>query len=425
LSTAPSAPSTTTPATPSNLTITTLTTSHTSRSVKYCTGCKWTSHLVFECWHMEDGQQAADNNKMMQEHIVTVEVEDNPDGGGTIKASEPEEDTTLIPFTVCVTQQHSCLSTPTAAVNNDIYLDWYDIGATSTYTLSSLSELLPFESPVSCASIASSFNTILDSSCTNHIICDHALFWTYREDQAVPVKMANCGILKTLARGDVKFRVPFSDQQIILTLSDCLHAPNAPLNLLSVGTMQEKQIQIHFNEEHMIIHFPSDHPVLSRHTITAVIFHHLSFMQCDFLPFEPSLSDSSELAFPTFTKVKLTPALWHRRLGHIRIDATRAVFMKNYAKGVVWTGSFMKEFCVPCLIGKHPQQPYTNYGNRVTQICELLHMDTCGPFPVQMPHKKSLFWGFLMTNPTLDTLVFCLQKVMSSRIIRRLRLLGK
>jgi len=83
---------------------------------------------------------------MTQAHIATVEVEDHPDGGGTIKASEPEEDTTSIPFAACVTQQHSCLSTPTAAINNDIYLDWYDVGVTSTYALSSLSELLPFES---------------------------------------------------------------------------------------------------------------------------------------------------------------------------------------------------------------------------------------------------------------------------------------
>ena len=64
----------------------------------------------------------------------------------------------------------------------------------------------------------------------------------HREDQAVPVKTANCGILKTLACGDVKFHVPFGQQQIILTLRDCLHAPDAPLNLLSVGAMQEKHM---------------------------------------------------------------------------------------------------------------------------------------------------------------------------------------
>ena len=175
---------------------------------------------------------------------------------------------------------------------------------------------------------------ILDSGCTNHIIRDQALFWTYKEDQAVPVKTANCGILNMLARGDVKFSVPFGDRRIILILRDCLHAPDAPLNLLSVGAMQEKRMRIHFNEDHTVIHFPSNHPVLSGHTINAVIFRRLSFLQCEFLQAELPVSDGSEFAFPTFAKVELTPELWHRRLGHIRVDATHAVLTKNYAEGI-------------------------------------------------------------------------------------------
>ena len=95
------------------------------------------------------------------------------------------------------------------------------------------------------------------------------------------------------------------------------------------------------------------------------------------------------MAFPTFVKVELTLALWHHCLGHISVDAMCAVLTKNYAEGVVWTGSFMKEFCIPCLIG------YTNYGNCTSKVCELLHMDTCGPFSIKTPHKKSLFWGLL------------------------------
>ena len=362
-------------------------------SANYCTNCRRAGHTIKNCWHAGGGQEGVDHNKTAQAHIAAVEVEDSHDGGGTIEAPEPDEDVTSIPFTAFVTQQPACL--PTAFLNNDIYLDWYDVGAAQSFAFSSLSDLLPFESPISCASISNSFNTILDSGCMNHIICDRALFWTYREDQAVPVKTANCGILNTLARGDVKFRIPFGHQQIVLTLRDCLHAPDTPLNLLSVGAMQEKRMRIHFNEEHTVNHFPSNHPVLSRHTIDAIVFRRLSFLQCDFLPFEPSLLDGSELAFPTFAKVELTPALWHHCLGHIGADAMRAVLTKNYAEGIVWTGSFTKDFCIPCLIGKHPQQPYTNYGNRVSKVCKLLHMDTCGPFPVKTPHKKSLFWGLL------------------------------
>jgi hypothetical protein len=176
-------------------------------SVKYCTGCKHTGHLVFECWHNEDAQHSADNNKTAQAHLAAIEVEDNPDGGGTIEATESTEDATSTPIAAYTMHQPAC--THTAPLNNDIHLDWYDIVAHQAFAFSSLSDLLPFESPVSCASITNSFNTILDSGCTNHIIRDRALFWTYREDQAVPVKTANCGILKTLACGDVKFRVPF------------------------------------------------------------------------------------------------------------------------------------------------------------------------------------------------------------------------
>ena len=125
------------------------------------------------------------------------------------------------------------------------------------------------------------------------------------------------------------------------------------------------------------------------------VYTYTPYHQCDFLPFEPSLSDSSELAFPTFVKVELTLALWHCHLGHISVDTTHAVLMKNNAEGVVWIGSFTKEFCIPCLIGKHSQEPHTNYGNCASKVCEFLHMDTCGPFPIKTPHKKSLFWGLL------------------------------
>jgi len=65
--------------------------------------CKQTGHLVFECWHTEDGQQGVDHTKTPQAHVANVEVEDNPDGGGTIRAPEPEEDMTSIPFAACVT----------------------------------------------------------------------------------------------------------------------------------------------------------------------------------------------------------------------------------------------------------------------------------------------------------------------------------
>jgi len=141
------------------------------------------------------------------------------------------------------------------------------------------------------------------------------------------VKTADCGVLETLVKGDVKVRLTCGTQSIMLVLRDCLHAPSAPINLISVGAMQEQ---------------------------------------------------------------------WHCCLGHLGIDVTRAILTKNYATGVDWSGAVnFSDHCIPCLIGKHPQQPYSHNHNCMSAVCKLLHMDTCGPFPVLTSHKKSSFWVIL------------------------------
>ena len=38
---------------------------------------------------------------------------------------------------------------------------------------------------------------------------------------------------------------------------------------------------------------------------------------------------------------------------------------------------------------------YTHNGNRATKIGELLHMDLCGPFPIQGPHGEKYFYNIL------------------------------
>jgi len=276
-------------------------------------------------------------------------------------------------------------------VNNDVFFDVYRSGVILT-ALSSISEL----SPVCLSSISQTFNSILDSGCTNHIIRDRSCFWMYHTSLAVPVKTANCGVLETLAKGNVKFHVQCGSQSVVFVLRDCLHTPSAPINLLSVGAMQEHHMHVHFNEDITTIHFPSDHPILSGLSVHATVICRLSFLQCDFLVPPVPVTDGTEVAFPTFQVPDQTPALWHRRLCHLGLDATKAILMKEYATGIEWSGSFdHSDHCISCLIGKHPQIPYSNNHRWASALCELLHMDSCGPFPVLTPHKKSSFWAIL------------------------------
>ncbi|KAK0239081.1 hypothetical protein EDD85DRAFT_789320 [Armillaria nabsnona] len=64
---------------------------------------------------------------------------------------------------------------------------------------------------------------MLDSGCTTHIFKDKKYFWSYREDEAVDVKTANCGVLSTKACGCI-----FSLETIGLPLISpeiTLHSP--------------------------------------------------------------------------------------------------------------------------------------------------------------------------------------------------------
>ena len=147
------------------------------------------------------------------------------------------------------------------------------------------------QSPISLAALSFPFNLLLDSGCTNHIFRDRAVFWTYDTTLATPVKTANCGFLSTLARGSVRFRLKSGSKSAIFVLKDCLHAPDAPVNLLLVGAMTEKGATFTFAPGCTSIVFPTPQPSLPDFSFTATLMHRLSFLHCNFVT--PSSQPSS------------------------------------------------------------------------------------------------------------------------------------
>ena len=116
----------------------------------------------------------------------------------------------------------------------------------SKQDVAALMDVEAFEGDLSCASIdnvpeeltelaVNSWSMLLDSGATSHLVKSQEYFWTYNEEAAWNVKTANLGILQTQASGTCI--VVFSYNRIFtkVTLRDCLHAPHAFVNLLSVG----------------------------------------------------------------------------------------------------------------------------------------------------------------------------------------------
>ena len=101
------------------------------------------------------------------------------------------------------------------------------------------------------------------------------------------------------------------------------------------------------------------------------------------------------VASPSFPRVKLDSMLWHRWFGHIGMDTTYSALMKDYVMGIQLDGSFIRNHCISCIVGKSPQKSYPYHGNHAAAIGELLHMDLCGPYPVQAPRGKTYFFNIL------------------------------
>ena len=131
------------------------------------------------------------------------------------------------------------------------------------------------------------------------------------------MKTANCGFLETLAVGDVKFNMKLSNgRTIIWTLKNCLHAPMVPINLISVGALQEHHLSVSFSYQKTTVYFPTDHPDLSGLSFEATVHRRLSLLDLDFIV-TPSVDPvpvpmPTPIACPVFPVLPLTVDLWHR-----------------------------------------------------------------------------------------------------------------
>jgi len=370
-----------------------------------CTNCKALGHSIEACWETGGGNVGG-HDRFYADHLAaSARPHANLASDSLVDPSCPTTphlilDTSLTDPTPDVAQ------TPVSDnVEESTLLECYSGPLPeSASTLPPYLAFLQSTNPFALATFSSRFNTILDLGCTTHIIKDRQYFWTYHPELATPVGTANCGVLETLTRGEVRFRISFQGQERVVRMRECLHAPSVPINLLSVGAMAEKSVNVLFEKGATTIHFPCSSVDVDGISLSAAVAHRLSFLRCNFL-LPPSSgvasAPSDVLAFPAvsnpspthfFPHTPVDSDLWHRRFGHLGMDATRDVLMKPYAKGISFDGTFQRSHCIPCIIGKHPQQPYDNFGHRVSKMCELLHMDTCGPFPVCFPLGSSMFF---------------------------------
>jgi len=277
------------------------------------------------------------------------------------------------------------------APNNNVKCDYYSPRERPESPMAFVSTTIADFESTAFLSLGGRYNSALDSGCTDHIFRNREYFQDFDASKAVSISTVNSGSLEALGSGKVSFSVPYCDKRgdpgsIVITLHDCLYAPNAPINLISVGSLNEHGLTVVFSPNASTeISLPLDDPDVPGFMFSATVFRRLSLMNCNFILPADNLLKPSAFPAASFPSLVPSPSLWHRRFGHLGKDATRAALTQDYVRGAVFDGPFTHENCVACIIGKSPQHSYSHNGNRASQVGELLHMDLCGLYPTQGP----------------------------------------
>ena len=390
---------------PSSVSASASTDTHTQppRASLFCTNCKALGHLIATCFKKGGGMEGRRAEYMANREQVRAffsemldDAADNFDVGVDFTSlPDTPVDPGQLPPTLDdqLVQPLAAMSLNLDAPNTSVRLDLYSkrnfeipcfaLSGSTDFTTSAF------------VSVLSLYNALLDSGCTHHIVRDRSFFSNYTS-KSISIGTANCGTLAALGTGDVDFRSSFGDRSVIFMLRGCLYAPSAPINLLSVGELVERGMSALFSPGGITkVSFPVNHPTLPAFAFTATVVNRLSFLTLDFIPPDGPTVDAAALPAISFPRVKLDSMLWHRCFGHIGMDATRAALTKAYVKGVQFEGPFLRDHCVSCIIGKSPRQSYSHHGHRASKIGELLHMDLCGPYPVQGPRGEKHFYNIL------------------------------
>jgi hypothetical protein len=206
---------------------------------------------------------------------------------------------------------------------------------------------------------------LFDSGASRHMSLFCESFITYRQIEARPITAANKNVFHAIGIGDVIIKVPNGATTSTILLRNVLHAPDLALTVVSIGWIVQVGYSVEFNQDKCVIR------------------------KCDGSTIENIPTGSNGLfkldhSFAAITPDKLINIhALHRELGHILLDAIRALIRSNAITGINLINNSISLLCDSCEHAKmtckaihkeHEAPPAQTFG-------EEIHTNVWGPSP--------------------------------------------
>jgi hypothetical protein len=221
----------------------------------------------------------------------------------------------------------------------------------------------------------------LDGGSTHHVVRNKAFLFDCTGSPVSSVLVAGGEQHDVCCQG--KMWLNTAKEPIIL--SNVLCVPSFDVNLCSEGKLADKGLCI-FKDKHTarICDAASQQVVL-----TGTRYKDLYQLECSIKEHNPSVlaTTSTALAISPATatsNTQPTVALFHRRLGHASMRATKDLLLSNAVLGVDHTSttslSNSPASCLICQKGKATRARFPASSSRARVPCALIHSDLIGPF---------------------------------------------
>ena len=190
------------------------------------------------------------------------------------------------------------------------------------------------------------------------------------------------------------------------------YVPNLSGNLISVSYLTKRGYSVNFNDNRCHIFSKSQElcgvlaqevdnlyilnakPVIPKHAYVSRTMREMS----ESSDLEPSTLKTALVARTKKSKAPL--GIWHRRLGHIALDAVKQLSSCNMVTGMeISSKDTHGSTCMPCLEGKQTQDDIPKESTIThPQILHRIYSDLCGPMQTQGRQGEHYFLTFIDGN---------------------------
>lgn len=225
---------------------------------------------------------------------------------------------------------------------------------------------------------------IIDSGCTSHMTFNRSYFIEFKPIEGKVYLAGRNNVLESKGIGTIKVKVQ-NDKGTTkyVIMYDVVYVPGLRNNLLSVMKLMDRGLKVNFVNHAVQIYREKSSEViavgerLNNHFVIDMIPLTGDIIMCNNTEVNGRDNVTTIEKFGGDIEEK-----WHRRLGHLNNKYMQRLIKEDLATGINnKLGEVNCDVCKTCKISRKPHKSVIHEQSK--EILELLHLDVCGPMPVE------------------------------------------